>query len=233
MLFRDRRTHAHTRQLMETEAGMSREAWGRAMDASDLAHGGVISLRTTQIIQDLDLLYRHYRVETIPLRTSSPHAGAGDSLTGTGDDIAGADHTTEAAQCPCLWAALKKMMTDKLCRGSTDLATSFDDVQNVPRRGFDAIIGMDWLAKYQRGHQVLDGPSTDLDMWSFKLICILGAAPVARHLIELAPSEKERSYSGNEGSYRDKGFIRPNSSPWGASGSCLSSSRRTGIPDVH
>ncbi|GJS00442.1 hypothetical protein Tco_0316950 [Tanacetum coccineum] len=47
MLFRDRRTHAHTRQLMETEAGMSREAWGRAMDASDLAHGGVISLRTT------------------------------------------------------------------------------------------------------------------------------------------------------------------------------------------
>ncbi|GKC70115.1 hypothetical protein Tco_1115998 [Tanacetum coccineum] len=31
MLFRDRRTHAHTRQLMETEAGMSREAWGRAI----------------------------------------------------------------------------------------------------------------------------------------------------------------------------------------------------------
>ncbi|GJT34352.1 hypothetical protein Tco_0924771 [Tanacetum coccineum] len=47
MLFRDRRGHAHTRQLMETEAGMSREAWGRAMDASDLAHGEVISLRTT------------------------------------------------------------------------------------------------------------------------------------------------------------------------------------------
>ncbi|GJY19639.1 retrovirus-related pol polyprotein from transposon TNT 1-94 [Tanacetum coccineum] len=47
MLFRDRRTHAHTRQLMETEAGMSREAWRRAMDSSDLAHGGVISLRTT------------------------------------------------------------------------------------------------------------------------------------------------------------------------------------------
>ncbi|GKF48491.1 hypothetical protein Tco_0141742 [Tanacetum coccineum] len=32
---------------METEAGMSREAWRRAMDSSDLAHGGVISLRTT------------------------------------------------------------------------------------------------------------------------------------------------------------------------------------------
>ncbi|GJZ92879.1 putative reverse transcriptase domain-containing protein [Tanacetum coccineum] len=51
MLFRDRRTHALTRQLMETEAGMSREAWRRAMDSSDLAHGGVISLRTTVYAQ--------------------------------------------------------------------------------------------------------------------------------------------------------------------------------------
>ncbi|GJY25748.1 putative reverse transcriptase domain-containing protein [Tanacetum coccineum] len=34
-------------ELMETEAGMSREAWRRAMDSSDLAHGGVISLRNT------------------------------------------------------------------------------------------------------------------------------------------------------------------------------------------
>ncbi|GJZ17907.1 putative reverse transcriptase domain-containing protein [Tanacetum coccineum] len=47
MLFRDRRTHAHTRHLIETEAGMSREAWGQSMDASDLAHGEVMSLRTT------------------------------------------------------------------------------------------------------------------------------------------------------------------------------------------
>ncbi|GKF45225.1 hypothetical protein Tco_0131777, partial [Tanacetum coccineum] len=30
----------YTSAFMETEAGMSREAWGRAMDASDLAHGG-------------------------------------------------------------------------------------------------------------------------------------------------------------------------------------------------
>ncbi|GKA84402.1 hypothetical protein Tco_0805997 [Tanacetum coccineum] len=47
MLFRDRRAHAHTRYLMETEARLSREAWGRSMDASDLAHGEVMSLRTT------------------------------------------------------------------------------------------------------------------------------------------------------------------------------------------
>ncbi|GJU99577.1 putative reverse transcriptase domain-containing protein [Tanacetum coccineum] len=34
MLFRDRRAHAHTARLMKTEARMSKEAWGRSMDAS-------------------------------------------------------------------------------------------------------------------------------------------------------------------------------------------------------
>nr|GFD47404.1 hypothetical protein [Tanacetum cinerariifolium] len=37
--FRDRRAHAYTRQLMKTEARMSREAWVQATDASDLVHG--------------------------------------------------------------------------------------------------------------------------------------------------------------------------------------------------
>nr|GFA53440.1 hypothetical protein [Tanacetum cinerariifolium] len=51
MLFRDRRAHAYTRQLMETEARMSREAWVRATDASDLVRGEVMSLRTTVLGQ--------------------------------------------------------------------------------------------------------------------------------------------------------------------------------------
>nr|GEX72184.1 hypothetical protein [Tanacetum cinerariifolium] len=46
MLFRDRHAHAYTRHLMETEARMSREAWVRVTDASDLVHGEVMSLRT-------------------------------------------------------------------------------------------------------------------------------------------------------------------------------------------
>ncbi|GKF25266.1 hypothetical protein Tco_0081160 [Tanacetum coccineum] len=37
MLYRDRRAHARTARLIEAEARMSREAWGRSMDASDLA----------------------------------------------------------------------------------------------------------------------------------------------------------------------------------------------------
>nr|GEX54047.1 retrovirus-related Pol polyprotein from transposon TNT 1-94 [Tanacetum cinerariifolium] len=51
MLFRDRRAHAYTRHLMETEARTSREAWVRATDASDLVHGEVMSLRTTVLGQ--------------------------------------------------------------------------------------------------------------------------------------------------------------------------------------
>nr|GFA24110.1 hypothetical protein [Tanacetum cinerariifolium] len=51
MLFRDRRAHAYTRYLMETEARMSREAGVQATDASDLVHGEVMSLRTTVLGQ--------------------------------------------------------------------------------------------------------------------------------------------------------------------------------------
>ncbi|GJW98317.1 hypothetical protein Tco_0180125 [Tanacetum coccineum] len=47
MLYRDRRAHARTSRLMESEARMSREAWGRSIDASDLARLEVMSLFTT------------------------------------------------------------------------------------------------------------------------------------------------------------------------------------------
>ncbi|GKE59353.1 hypothetical protein Tco_1498538 [Tanacetum coccineum] len=46
MLYRDRRAHARTARLMEAEARMSRGAWGRSMDASNLARTEVMSLRT-------------------------------------------------------------------------------------------------------------------------------------------------------------------------------------------
>ncbi|GKB04470.1 reverse transcriptase domain-containing protein, partial [Tanacetum coccineum] len=50
---RDRRAHARTCLLMEREARMSREAWGRSMDASDLAHLEVMSLRTIVLGQQV------------------------------------------------------------------------------------------------------------------------------------------------------------------------------------
>ncbi|GJR99436.1 putative reverse transcriptase domain-containing protein [Tanacetum coccineum] len=114
MLFRDRRGHAHTRLLMETEARMSREAWGRSMDASDLARAEVMLLRTTVHAQMseitelqsadrsrwreiLDLLetdaMRHTTERDDSTSGTGHHtAGAGDSLTGTGNSIAGAGY---------------------------------------------------------------------------------------------------------------------------------------------
>ncbi|GKF24767.1 hypothetical protein Tco_0077089, partial [Tanacetum coccineum] len=51
MLFRDRTSSTYTRHQMETEARLSREAWRRSMDASDLTRGEVMSLRTTVLGQ--------------------------------------------------------------------------------------------------------------------------------------------------------------------------------------
>nr|GEZ72042.1 putative reverse transcriptase domain-containing protein [Tanacetum cinerariifolium] len=59
MLFRDRRAHAYIRHLMETEARMSREAWVRSTDASDLIRGEVMSLRTIVLSQMTEIRELH------------------------------------------------------------------------------------------------------------------------------------------------------------------------------
>ncbi|GJY86945.1 putative reverse transcriptase domain-containing protein [Tanacetum coccineum] len=86
---------------------------------------------------------------------------------------------------------------------------------------FDAIIGMDWLAKYHAivvcAEKIVLFPE-DLSglpptrQVEFQIDLIPGAAPVARAPYRLAPSEmKELSEQLKELS--DKGFIRPSSSP--------------------
>ncbi|GJY92091.1 putative reverse transcriptase domain-containing protein [Tanacetum coccineum] len=113
------------------------------------------------------------------------------------------------------------------------------DLMPIELGSFDAIIGMDWLVKYQAiivcaekivripwGNETLivhgDGsnrgnkarlPSTR--QVEFQIDLILGAAPVAREPYRLALSEmKELSEQLKE--LYDKGFIRPSSSPWRA-----------------
>nr|GEU85188.1 reverse transcriptase [Tanacetum cinerariifolium] len=56
---RDRRAHAYTRHLIETEARLSREAWVRSTDASDLVSGEVMSLRTTVLGQMTEIKELH------------------------------------------------------------------------------------------------------------------------------------------------------------------------------
>nr|GFA93766.1 hypothetical protein [Tanacetum cinerariifolium] len=59
MLFRDRRAHAYTPHLMETEARLSRKAWVRSTEASDLVRGEVMSLRTTVLGQMIEIRELH------------------------------------------------------------------------------------------------------------------------------------------------------------------------------
>ncbi|GKC68855.1 reverse transcriptase domain-containing protein [Tanacetum coccineum] len=78
---------------------------------------------------------------------------------------------------------------------------------------FDAIIGMDWLAKYQAIMDLSCLPPTR--QMEFQIVLVPGAAPVARAPYRLAPFEmKELSKQLQELS--DRGFIRPSSSPWRA-----------------
>ncbi|GJX95544.1 hypothetical protein Tco_0351342 [Tanacetum coccineum] len=55
LLRRDRRSHARTARLMESEARASHEAWVQSMDASDTAHSEVRALRTTVLAQQTEI----------------------------------------------------------------------------------------------------------------------------------------------------------------------------------
>ncbi|GJW51684.1 hypothetical protein Tco_0093035 [Tanacetum coccineum] len=54
-LFRDRHALAHTALLMKREAKLSRKAWRRSMDASDLARSEVMALRTQVVAQQSEI----------------------------------------------------------------------------------------------------------------------------------------------------------------------------------
>ncbi|GKB90161.1 hypothetical protein Tco_0962433 [Tanacetum coccineum] len=69
--WQDRRAHAYTSHQMETEARLSREAWRRSMDASNLARGEVMSLHTIVLAQMSEIKKRC------------------DSTTGPGDHLQG------------------------------------------------------------------------------------------------------------------------------------------------
>ncbi|GJY63133.1 putative reverse transcriptase domain-containing protein [Tanacetum coccineum] len=54
-LRKDRRSHARTARLMESEAKLSYEAWVQSMDASDMARSEFRALRTTVLAQQIEI----------------------------------------------------------------------------------------------------------------------------------------------------------------------------------
>ncbi|GKD87141.1 putative reverse transcriptase domain-containing protein [Tanacetum coccineum] len=118
------------------------------------------------------------------------------------------------------------------------------DLMPIELGSFDVIIGMDWMAKYhavivcdekvvcipyKNEVLIIIGDGSDGGIFpedfpgllparqvEFKIDLVPGVAPVARAPYRLGPSEiKELATQLQELS--DKGFIRPSSSPWGAS----------------
>ncbi|GJW21060.1 putative reverse transcriptase domain-containing protein [Tanacetum coccineum] len=106
------------------------------------------------------------------------------------------------------------------------------DLMPAELGSFDVIIAMDWLANHhatwQREevemedyivHQDLEIYYEGLPNFSgtieFQIDLVPSVAPVARAPYRLAPSELQELYAQLQ-ELSDKGFIRPNSSPWGA-----------------
>nr|GFB15855.1 putative reverse transcriptase domain-containing protein [Tanacetum cinerariifolium] len=122
----------------------------------------------------------------------------------------------------------KVVSTNSVLRGCTlNLLGHLFDINLMPIElgTFDVIVGMDWLV--ERDALVVEEihrkripvvPSSRLPpprQVEFKIELIPGAAPIARAPYRLGPSElKELLNQLKELS--EKGFIRPSSSPWGA-----------------
>nr|GEU83831.1 hypothetical protein [Tanacetum cinerariifolium] len=81
MLRRDRRTHACTARMMESEARLSREAWVQSMDASDTACAEVMPLRITVLAHQSDIagLWRQQGPARGPAHPKAPEEAGSSS----------------------------------------------------------------------------------------------------------------------------------------------------------
>ncbi|GKA36442.1 reverse transcriptase domain-containing protein [Tanacetum coccineum] len=153
---RDRRAHARTARLIEAEARMSREAWGRSMDASDLA-------RTEETSGD----YRD--VGGRPQETGAVHRGTETAEeTSDSDDrkmaqkratrsnVAPETTNTTSVTNAQLQAMINQGVTAALAAREADRNTNGDDSHisgavaltwwntHVKTVGHDAAYGMPW-----------------------------------------------------------------------------------------
>ncbi|GKA41836.1 putative reverse transcriptase domain-containing protein, partial [Tanacetum coccineum] len=90
------------------------------------------------------------------------------------------------------------------------------DINLIPfgSRSFDVIIGMDWLSDH-KAEIICHEKVVRIPLLDGKIELVLGVIPVVKSPYRLTPSEMEE-LSGQLKELQDKGFIRPNSTPWGA-----------------
>ncbi|GKB31551.1 putative reverse transcriptase domain-containing protein [Tanacetum coccineum] len=112
------------------------------------------------------------------------------------------------------------IMTDKQSHSWLEIEGHVFDIDLIPfeHGSFDMIIGMDWLSKH-KAEIVCQEKVVRIPLQKGKVLRVIGerpAMPVAKSPYRLTPSEMEE-LSGQLKELQDKGFIRPSSSPWGAS----------------
>nr|GEY59681.1 putative reverse transcriptase domain-containing protein [Tanacetum cinerariifolium] len=200
LLYRDRPVHRRLAVMIEREARMAREVWGLSMDASNNSHLYVMSLRTT-LVQAADrrrqgvikelLAADHKRQKMAPKQTTRSTPVITTPALGTTTSVTNAQ----------LQAMIDQGITAALAVRD---ANWNDDDSHTSRTG----------RPMQVAHEC-----TYLDFLKCQPLKFKGTEGVVgltRAPYRLEPSEmKELAEQLQE--LTDKGFIRPSSSPWGAS----------------
>ncbi|GJZ67602.1 putative reverse transcriptase domain-containing protein [Tanacetum coccineum] len=128
---RDRRAHAHTARLIETEARMSREAWGLSMDASDLARAEVMSLCTIVLAQQSEI--RELQSADRRRQTAITEMLAADQMApkrATRSNIAPETTNTTSITNAQLQAMIDQGVTTALAARDANRSTNGDDNHN-------------------------------------------------------------------------------------------------------
>ncbi|GKC18827.1 hypothetical protein Tco_1020977 [Tanacetum coccineum] len=232
----DRCVHARTARIIEAEARMSRETWGRSMDASDLARAEVMSLRTQTQMTKFE---RQQGPTNDPAQQIAPEEvlavavhryvmasylkwhqkGARGQMPET------SKKHTHLSLMPQLQAMINQGVTATLEARDADRNTNDDDshisgagvrrTEQTARAYFPDVFPED-LPGLPPTRQV-----------EFQIDLIPGVTPIARVPYRLAPSKmKELSEQLKELS--DKGFIRPLFLYPGEIRSCLSRKKEEG-----
>ncbi|GJY80303.1 putative reverse transcriptase domain-containing protein [Tanacetum coccineum] len=127
---RDRHAYARTAILMEREARMSREAWGRSMDASDLAHLEVMSRRTTVLGQQavLHAMIDQGVTAALAVRDADKNTN-GDDNHNSGTSV----KRTERTVRECTYTNFLKYqpLNIKGMEGAVDLSQWFERIESV------------------------------------------------------------------------------------------------------
>nr|GFA14265.1 putative reverse transcriptase domain-containing protein [Tanacetum cinerariifolium] len=237
MLFRDRRAHAYTHHLMETEAKISREAWVSSTDASDLVHEmlRVDHRRSIEIIELRTALQGHVTA----LQGQKQIALKQTTRSTTDQETINATSVTNAQ----LQAMIDQGVTAALAARDALRSTNGDDSHNSGT-------GM-MTEKYCPRNEIR---KLEMELWDLKRGTGLGQKTtcyecgVQGHFKRECPKLKNNNNHGNQGGRNnaparvyavgragtdpnvnvvmelaeqlkelsDKGFIRPSSSPWGA-----------------